>query len=468
MVKIPTYYVLGKLKDNLVFYSTTQGETNISALIDGKIIRLTKEPIAMPSTPKANLDFLPFTRDVERGKEVHSVYICNLKGEEYELTSPKVRIMGLAYDDKTIAFVGSSNDGAFLYAVEGGKLSRLSQVPPFSFVTDVENGLITGVVQVNPKSQEFFIANLNGEFKILTPKKDSVNVSYRIKGDKIYISSDYENPGESYWVYTYDINSNSYERVNFPEKDIYEYKPVEIFYDPDDNLIIGKRDGRSKLFLNGKLVDTPHGTISGATKIGDYIYFSHSSLVSPYKVYRVNIKGEREVVVGNELELNLGEVEYIKIKSEVEVPTWIIKSNRGRVPGIGIVYVHGGPWSDVDDSWNLLISPLLLFGYHVIAPNFRGSTGYGSKFNLMDIGDPGGGDLRDVVKARDYAVEKGIVKRIGIMGYSYGGYMTLLAVGKEPDKWDFGIAGASVADWVEMYELSDATFRSFIEILFNG
>ncbi|TRM83530.1 S9 family peptidase, partial [Sulfolobus sp. F3] len=167
-------------------------------------------------------------------------------------------------------------------------------------------------------------------------------------------------------------------------------------------------------------------------------------------------------------ELNLGEVEYIKIKSEVEVPTWIIKSNRGRVPGIGIVYVHGGPWSDVDDSWNLLISPLLLFGYHVIAPNFRGSTGYGSKFNLMDIGDPGGGDLRDVVKARDYAVEKGIVKRIGIMGYSYGGYMTLLAVGKELDKWDFGIAGASVADWVEMYELSDATFRSFIEILFNG
>ncbi|TRM73157.1 S9 family peptidase, partial [Sulfolobus sp. E5] len=71
LVKIPTYYVLGKLKDNLVFYSTTQGETNISALIDGKIIRLTKEPIAMPSTPKANLDFLPFTRDVERGKEVH-------------------------------------------------------------------------------------------------------------------------------------------------------------------------------------------------------------------------------------------------------------------------------------------------------------------------------------------------------------------------------------------------------------
>jgi dipeptidyl aminopeptidase/acylaminoacyl peptidase len=54
------------------------------------------------------------------------------------------------------------------------------------------------------------------------------------------------------------------------------------------------------------------------------------------------------------------------------------------------------------------------------------------------------------------------------MGYSYGGYMTLLALGKLPDKWDFGIAGASVADWVEMYDLSDSFFKSFMEVLFIG
>ena len=99
-------------------------------------------------------------------------------------------------------------------------------------------------------------------------------------------------------------------------------------------------------------------------------------------------------------------------------------------------------------------------------PDFRGSTGYGSKFNLMDVGDSGGGDLSDVIKVRDYATQ--FVEKVGIMDYSYGGYMTLLALGESSDKWDFGIAGASVADWVEMYELSDSFFKSFIEILFMG
>jgi len=111
---------------------------------------------------------------------------------------------------------------------------------------------------------------------------------------------------------------------------------------------------------------------------------------------------------------------------------------------------------------------LLINGYVVIAPNFRGSTGYGYKFMLMNVGDIGGGDLSDVVRVRDYVMEKKVVSKVGIMGYSYGGFMTLLALGREPDKWDFGIAGAAVADWVEMYELGDSAFKGFIIMAFNG
>ena len=111
---------------------------------------------------------------------------------------------------------------------------------------------------------------------------------------------------------------------------------------------------------------------------------------------------------------------------------------------------------------------LVACGYHVVAPNFRGSTGYGEEFRRMDIGDPGGGDLQDVVHTGKWAVESGLASKVAIMGYSYGGYMTFLATARHPDVWCCGVAGAGVTDWREMYELSDALFRRFIEVLFAG
>ncbi|RLF01619.1 MAG: hypothetical protein DRK00_11115, partial [Thermoprotei archaeon] len=132
------------------------------------------------------------------------------------------------------------------------------------------------------------------------------------------------------------------------------------------------------------------------------------------------------------------------------------------------VYVHGGPWSEVADYWSSFIASLVVSGYHVIAPNFRGSTGYGEEFRRLDIGDPGGGDLMDVVYAAEWVREKGLASKVAIMGYSYGGFMTFLATVKEPGAWDAGVAGAGIVDWEEMYGLSDAFFKKFIDVLFNG
>lgn len=54
------------------------------------------------------------------------------------------------------------------------------------------------------------------------------------------------------------------------------------------------------------------------------------------------------------------------------------------------------------------------------------------------------------------------------MGYSYGGYMTYLALGRHPELWEAGVADAGVVDWIELYKLSDAVFKKFIETLFDG
>ncbi|MEM3950465.1 MAG: S9 family peptidase, partial [Saccharolobus sp.] len=121
-VKIPIYGVLGKLRNNLIYLATSEGEISIYALVNGKSVKLTKSPIAVTTRPKSNLDFIPFARDVEKGKEIHAVYIANLKGEEFQIESPRVRISSLAYDSKRIVLTGSSQSETSIYVIENGKL----------------------------------------------------------------------------------------------------------------------------------------------------------------------------------------------------------------------------------------------------------------------------------------------------------------------------------------------------------
>ncbi len=92
-----------------------------------------------------------------------------------------------------------------------------------------------------------------------------------------------------------------------------------------------------------------------------------------------------------------------------------------------IVYVHGGPTSQTVNSFSRIIQYMANQGYIVIAPNYRGSTGYGKEFQQANLFDMGGGDLQDVLAAADWIKQTGYVdpKKLILMGGSYGGYMTI-------------------------------------------
>src|SRR5205823_11510466 len=91
----------------------------------------------------------------------------------------------------------------------------------------------------------------------------------------------------------------------------------------------------------------------------------------------------------------------------------------------GLVLPHGGPTGQMVDYWNTDVSALVSRGYVCIAPNVRGSTGYGMAFQRANYQDLGGGDLQDEVYAAKFLQSTGYVdaKKIGIMGGSYGGFM---------------------------------------------
>lgn len=122
-----------------------------------------------------------------------------------------------------------------------------------------------------------------------------------------------------------------------------------------------------------------------------------------------------------------------------------------------IVYVHGGPTSQTVNSFNRFIQHIVNQGYMVIEPNYRGSTGYGKEFQQANLFDMGGGDLQDVLAATDFLLKTGYPdpKKLIVMGGSYGGYMSMMAVTKAPDVWAAGVPIVPFVNWFTEIEHED-------------
>lgn len=119
-----------------------------------------------------------------------------------------------------------------------------------------------------------------------------------------------------------------------------------------------------------------------------------------------------------------------------------------------VVLAHGGPAGQWLDEFNPTALTLASRGYAVIAPNVRGSSGYGMAFQQANFKDLGGGDLKDEVYATKFLVATGYVnsKKIGITGSSYGGYMALMAIGKTPNVWAAAVEESGIFNWLTMAE----------------
>lgn len=117
-----------------------------------------------------------------------------------------------------------------------------------------------------------------------------------------------------------------------------------------------------------------------------------------------------------------------------------------------VAYVHGGPtgaWEDSVDAWSQLLAAR---GFAVIMPNIRGSIGYGHKFIEMNRGDWGGGDYMDVMAGVHDLVNRGVAdgNRLGIAGWSYGGYMSEWAI-TQTTEFKGAVSGAGMANLISEF-----------------
>jgi dipeptidyl aminopeptidase/acylaminoacyl peptidase len=135
-----------------------------------------------------------------------------------------------------------------------------------------------------------------------------------------------------------------------------------------------------------------------------------------------------------------------------------------------VFLLHGGPHHADEDRYSAYRAVWLDAGFAVVHVNYRGSTGYGSAWRDAIEGRPGLTELEDAAVVHDWAVSSGLADPTAcvVAGASWGGYLTLLALGTQPKRWAAGVASVPVADYLAAYADEMEPLRAFDRALFGG
>ncbi len=227
----------------------------------------------------------------------------------------------------------------------------------------------------------------------------------------------------------------------------------------------------------GKLstLNTPPGTIGSAHARPDgTVEYSWSNAAEPSVVRALFSDGTDRVLLTPPGERAPGsapltdafvETEHGRVHALVARPE---DAPDGPLPTV--FSLHGGPHAADEDRFSAYRALWLDAGFAVVHVNYRGSTGYGSAWRDAIEGKPGLTELADVAAVHAWAVESGLADadRCVVNGASWGGYLTLLALGTQPELWAAGVAGVPVADYLAAYEDEMEPLRAFDRALFGG
>jgi dipeptidyl aminopeptidase/acylaminoacyl peptidase len=230
-------------------------------------------------------------------------------------------------------------------------------------------------------------------------------------------------------------------------------------------------------FETGQLstLDTLRGTIGGADVRPDgTVEYMWSSAAAPSVIRALHADGTERVLL---------EPPGDKAPGSTDLEDAFVQSLGGTIHALfarpagapdgplpTVFSLHGGPHSADEDRFSAYRAVWLDAGFAVVHVNYRGSTGYGSVWRDASEGRPGLTEMADLAAVHAWAVEKGLADpdKCVVNGASWGGYLSLLAVGTQPEKWAVGIAGVPVADYVAAYEDEMEPLRAFDRSLFGG
>ncbi len=220
-------------------------------------------------------------------------------------------------------------------------------------------------------------------------------------------------------------------------------------------------------------VNSLAGEPTAYTRDGAKLLYSHNGANAPSDLWVYDVASRQSTQITHSLVGGLRSSDMVSpylvhypsrdgkftISAFAYVPNNIQRN--GKFPAI--VYIHGGPAAQSVDSFNRFIQYIVNQGYLVIAPNYRGSTGYGKEFADANLGDAGGQELNDVLDAGEWIKKSGFVdpKKLIVMGGSYGGYLSMMAVTKAPDMWAAAVPIVPFVNWFTEIANEDPSLREY-------
>ncbi|MDQ4141171.1 MAG: S9 family peptidase [Bacteroidota bacterium] len=429
------------------------------------------------------------------GNEISHLYVQNLDGTTKDLTpgdKAKSEFFTWAHDRKSFFFISNKRDSRYfdLYEMDVKTLTPkliLENTKGLDASTiSRDKRYIALVKNITTNNTDIYLYDVTTkQLKHLSPHKGDISyfpATFTPDNKKLYFLTD-EN-SEFKYVKSYDIASGRTADVEKADWDImYTY----FSYDGKHRITGINNDARTQIKIyetaSNKLLELPAmpvGNINGIniSEDGKLMAFYVNSSKAPNNLYVYNFATKEVKALTNSMnkainpdDLVAGKVIRYKSFDGLEIPS-LLYTPKGTKAGDklpALLWIHGGPGGQTTLGYDPLLQFIVNHGYVVLAVNNRGSSGYGKTFFAADDQKHGDVDLKDCIASKKFLAETGYVdqNKIGILGGSYGGYMTLAALAFTPDEFAVGVDIFGVANWLRTLNSIPPYWESFREALYK-
>ena len=445
-------------------------------------------------------DYVPGTGQIvysadKGGNEINHIYLLQDDGTSKDLTPGEEEVANFAgwtKDKQYMYYVSNKRDPRFfdLYKMEIGDWQA-------EMIYKNEDGLDIDALSDDETLYAFY--------KSITTSENQLFLYDKTKGKRteisqpeypgLYSSSGFSSDNRYFYYITdanrefaylvrYEIGTGEREPIFEAEWDVmYSYLSENETY----RVIAINEDGKNTLVIKDnstwediEFPDIPDGDIVAVSiaESEEIMRLTIGTSVAPSNIYVYTFEtGDlKKLTETLNPEIDPGDLvtaEVVRYPSfdGLEIPAIFYKplnaSSRNRVPAL--VWVHGGPGGQTRTGYSSTIQYLVNHGYAILAVNNRGSSGYGKTFYKMDDQNHGDKDLKDCIWGKKWLQEQNYIdpEKIGILGGSYGGFMTMAAMTLAPDEFEVGVNLYGVTNWLRTLKSIPPYWESFREALYT-